>query len=66
METKRKPLSTGFEKHPDPKIEESREAFRQKWGFNPAMPHVTLVPSRLRVDVSKLDEKPETTAEVSK
>jgi hypothetical protein len=61
METKRSPLSTEFEKHPDPKIEVAREEFRQKWGYNPAMPHVTLVPPELRVDVSKLSEKPEAT-----
>jgi hypothetical protein len=66
MEAKRKPLPTEFEKHPDPRIEAGTEAVRQKFGYSPPMPHVTLVRPERRVDVSKLGEKPGTTAEALK
>jgi hypothetical protein len=49
MERKPNPSSTGFEKHPDPRIEESREAFRKEWGYDPPNPHVTLLPPELRL-----------------
>jgi hypothetical protein len=66
MAAKLNQSSTEFEKHPDPRIEAAREAYRQKWGFNPPMPHVTLVPPELRVYPSEQPEKPETTADVLK
>jgi hypothetical protein len=65
MATKRNPSSTEFEKHPDPKIEAAREEYRQKWGFNPPMPHVTLLPREFWGDAAEREE-PETTADVSK
>jgi hypothetical protein len=64
MATKLNPSSTEFEKHPDPRIEAAREEVRRKFGYNPPMPHVTLLPRELWGDAAKR-EKPETT-DVSK
>jgi hypothetical protein len=61
MEAKCKTSSTEFEKHPDPRNEESREAFRQKWGYNPAMPHVAYLHREYWGDAAEQREEPETT-----
>jgi hypothetical protein len=65
METKRKTSSTEFEKHPNPEIEAGREAVRQQFGYNPPMPHVTLLPRKYWGGATER-EKPETTADFSK